>query len=364
MATNRGGLVRCALSGALGVAVVAAALPRVTGTDWADIAATLGRVGSAPLLALSVLWLAGLWVHTPALTTALPGLSHRRALLLNLTGSCVSNLLPLGGAAGTVLNWRMARGWGFGSAAYARWALVTNLFDTLTKLLLPGVVLCWFALSADAPTGRLVTPALVGVALLVVAGGAVALIARDDRAVRRLGGWMDAAARRIRRLPAAPEGWGERGARFRADSAGLVRHGWGRMLGGKLGYAALQAALLWACLAAVGVRADPVVVASAFVVERLLSMVVLTPGAAGIVEVGMAGALAGFGVTPAAAAAGVLLYRFFVLGMEVPVGGLALLGWWLGTRRVRTTPSGSPSGPVHARPGVTTARRPLARPAG
>ena len=62
---------------------------------------------------LAGVWLAGLWVHTLALTAAMPGLSSRRALFLNLTGSSVSNLLPLGGAAGTVVNYSMSRSWGF-----------------------------------------------------------------------------------------------------------------------------------------------------------------------------------------------------------------------------------------------------------
>jgi len=128
--------VKLLLSGALAAGILAAALPRVAGAGWSDIGTALGRLSLAQLLLLAAVWLAGLWVHTPALTAALPGLSHRRALLLNLTGSFVSNLLPLGGAAGTVANWRMARSWGFASPAFARWAILTNLFDTALKLVL------------------------------------------------------------------------------------------------------------------------------------------------------------------------------------------------------------------------------------
>ena len=225
-----------------------------------------------------MLWFAGLCVHTPSLTAAMPGLSHRRALLLNLSGSFVSNLLPLGGAAGTVVNWRMARTWGFSSGAFSRWAVVTNLADTVVKLALPGVVLCWFAVGSTAPPRTVGTAAAVGAALLVVTVIGVALVARDDRALRRAGRWADRAAARVRLVPGAPEGYGERAARFRSDSARLVRDGWGRMLGGKLGYAALQALLLWACLRVVGGPVAPLVVASAFVVERVLSMVVADPG--------------------------------------------------------------------------------------
>ena len=31
---------------------------------------------------------------------------------MNLTGSAVANVMPLGGAVATALNWRMVRGWG------------------------------------------------------------------------------------------------------------------------------------------------------------------------------------------------------------------------------------------------------------
>ena len=168
MRTPTAAVTRFALAGGAAAALLALALPRATGAGWHDIAASLSRPTAAQLALLGALWLAGLCVHTPALTAALPGLSHRRALLLNLTGSFVSNLLPLGGAAGTVVNWRMARTWGFSSGAFGRWAVVTNLFDTLVKLALPGLVLCWFALGSSAPPRTIGTAAAVGAALLVV----------------------------------------------------------------------------------------------------------------------------------------------------------------------------------------------------
>ena len=348
MRTRTGAVTRFAIAGGAAAALVALVLPRASGAGWHDIAGALSRPSATQLVLLGVLWLAGLCVHTPSLTAAMPGLSHRRALLLNLSGSFVSNLLPLGGAAGTVVNWRMARTWGFSSGAFSRWVVVTNLADTVVKLALPGIVLCWFAVGSTAPPRTVGTAAAVGAGVLVVTVVGVALVARDDRMLRRAGRWADRAAARVRVIPDAPEGYGERAARFRSDSARLVRNGWGRMLGGKLAYAALQAVLLWACLRVVGGPVAPLVVASAFVVERVLSMVVVTPGATGVVEVGMVAVLGALGAEPAAAAAGVLLYRGLVVGMEVPVGGLALLGWWVGTRRGAST--------VGARPHVAAAR--------
>src|SRR6476469_10171958 len=147
MRTHTGAVARFAVAGGAAVALVALVLPRASGARWHDIAGALSRPSASQLALLGVLWLAGLCVHTPSLTAALPGLSHRRALLLNLSGSFVSNLLPLGGAAGPVVNWRMARSWGFESPAFARWAVLTNLVDTLLKLVLPGLALCWLGVA-------------------------------------------------------------------------------------------------------------------------------------------------------------------------------------------------------------------------
>jgi putative heme transporter len=320
---------RLLLSGALATGILALALPRVAGAQWSDIATSLGGLSAAQLLLLGVVWLAGLWAHTPALTAALPGLSHRRALLLNLTGSFVSNLLPLGGAAGTVANWRMARSWGFASPAFARWAMVTNLFDVALKLVLPGVALCWLAVAGMEVTGAVGNAAYLGLGLLTTVVLAVWLLARDDRAARWLGRVADRATARLRVLQPPAEGYAARAASFRRDSADLIAAGWGRMVLGKVAYAVLQAALLWLSLRVLGAQVNPAVIAAAFAVERMLSMVVITPGATGVVEVGMAGVLVALGVDATSAAAGVLLYRAFTFGMEIPVGGLSMLAWSL-----------------------------------
>src|SRR6476661_2824165 len=220
---GRGGgrAARLLVSGALATGILALALPRVAGAQWDAIAHALASLSVAHLLLLTVVWLAGLWVHTPALTAALPGLSHRRALLLNLTGSFVSNLLPLGGAAGTVANWRMARSWGFASPAFARWAILTNLFDTALKLILPGAALVWLAAAGREVTGAVSVAAYAGLALLTLVVVAVWLLARDDRAVRWVGRIADRVSARVRVGRPPAEGYAARAAAFRRDSAAL-----------------------------------------------------------------------------------------------------------------------------------------------
>ena len=82
----------------------------------------------------------------------------------------------------------------------------------------------------------------------------------------------------------------------------MIATGWARMAFGKIAYAVLQAMLLWLSLRVLGAEVNPAVVLAAFAVERILSMVVITPGATGVVEVGMTGVLVALRVDPTLAA--------------------------------------------------------------
>jgi uncharacterized membrane protein YbhN (UPF0104 family) len=123
----------------------------------------------------------------------------------------------------------------------------------------------------------------------------------------------------------------------RVGAVGLVRSAWRPMTWGVVVYNALQALLLWACLAAVGSPLPTALVLAVFAVERVVTALPITPGGTGVVEVAATAMIVAVGGAPAAAAAGILLYRAFVFGLEIPVGGAWLLGWWL-AQRGPTTP--------------------------
>ena len=320
-------VVRTVVPGLAAAAVVALGLPRLLGVSWDDVGAALTAVRWWALAGLVLVWVTGLWAHTFALSAAMPGLGRGRALLLNLSGSCVSNLVPLGGAAGTVTNYAMSRSWGFSRAAFVRWAAVTNVWDNLLKLVLPTVALAWLASTGGGIGEGLAPAALVGLTGFVVLTALGAAVLTRPGCLPALGSLADAVVRRISRGPRVDR-YARRAAELRTDCLALVSRAWGRLTVGKVTYAVLQAALCWGCLAATGASAGPQVVFAAFALERLLSVLVLTPGATGFVEVGMTGLLVALGVDPVAATAGVLLYRFFTFALEIPVGGVGLLWWW------------------------------------
>ncbi len=289
-----------------GAATLVVVVPRVSGAPWGAVAATLVAIPMWAVTALLVLWLAGLVAHTLTLTAALPGLGVRQALLLSLTGSAVANVLPLGGAAGVSLNYRMTQRWGFTAAGFASYTVVTNLWNVLAKLMLPVVLLPLVLGGLPTPPGLTRTIEVAVAVLPVVAVLAAALLG----------------------FPGIAALLGERVARVRGVAAAVVASAWRRLSLGIVLYTVLLFVLLATCLHFTGASVALSVVLLAFCAERLATLVTITPGGLGVVEVGLVGALM---LAPGAAAAGVaggvLLYRALTFGLEIPVGGVLLAGW-------------------------------------
>ena len=86
-------------------------------------------------------------------------------------------------------------------------------------------------------------------------------------------------------------------------------------------------ALLYFALQAVGLDVPLVLVLTAAAIERLGTLVPITPGGTGVAEIGTIAWLVAVGLDPVQAVAGVLLYRVFLIVMEIPLGGLLLGGW-------------------------------------
>jgi putative heme transporter len=318
------------------MALIIVLLPRAAGVTLAGVRGALDTLTARELFVLSLLWAAGLLVHSFVLTGALPGLSRRRALTLSLTGSAVANMLPFGGAAGMSLNYAMVRSWRLSAAAFAAFTVVTNAWDIALKLILPAAALAALLVTHAPVVDGLRT--LVG-STVVVLGVLIALLGiavSRDRAAAKMAsicaGVITRGARLVgRRID--PQLLTERFLDARQRVSGLVAERWAQLSVGMIGYATLQATLLWSCVAAVGDHLSPTQVIVGYAVDRVLTLAVLTPGAAGVTEAGTAAALVAVGGSPTSVAAGVLLYRAFTFAIEIPVGGVWLGGWmWLRRR--------------------------------
>ncbi len=299
-------------------------VPRVATTSWSHIAALMASVDGAALTGLGVLWAIGLVLHTAVLTGSLPGLSHRRALTLNLTGSAVSNLLPGGGAAGVATNLMMMRRWSVPTASFTAFTLVSNAWDVAAKLILPVLAVTLVLLGGTAPTPVLLVGALIsaaGLATLAVVGFAALRGLPTRGGERDEDGPHSGPAHRVARRMAVTT------REALPMAMRTARAAWPRLTGGMLAYVATQAVLLWACLAVLDSPVTTTALIAAFAVERLMTLIPITPAGTGFAEAGAVTVLIAMGCPPASATAGVLLYRMFTVVLEIPVGALWLAAW-------------------------------------
>jgi putative heme transporter len=309
-----------------------AALPRFVGVSWHAIGADVASVPLPLLGGLLLLWFAGLVVHLPVLMAAMPGLGARQALRLNLSGSAISNLVPVGGPAGMGLGYAMARSWGFKREAFTCYTVTTNLWNSVGKFTVGLVVLAVASLLDVGLPSALGVIVLSATTFMAVAAGVVVMTFRTERTTVRAGGLLDRLHQALRPHTAS-DTWSVWLLASRRELGTCVRRGWKVMTAGVLTYLAMQAGLLLACLSAVGAGASVWVVAIAFAIERLISLAPITPGATGMAELGTVAALHSFGVDPVSAAAGVVLYRTLMFAVEIPIGGALTLQWLRGRQR-------------------------------
>ncbi|WP_088281336.1 lysylphosphatidylglycerol synthase domain-containing protein [Kineosporia sp. A_224] len=291
-----------------------ALVPRATGTSWPAVADLLGGLDPGRVVVLGAVWFAGLLAYSLVLTASLPGLTTRRALALNLGGSAVANAVPAGGPLSMGLTTAMARSWGFGPARLAGFLTVSNVWTALGRVVVGGVGLAAWSLAGPAGSpagGGVFAPVVVAAAFGAVVAGSPRRTATVGRAVGRV-------AERALRRPGLADRVADGAVHARRLALDTSRRSWPRLVAGLTGYSVLLVVLLDGCLRALGHPAPLVVVLAAVGVERVAAAVPVTPGGAGVADLGVAAVLA---------AAGALLYRLFTFALEIPVGAAVVVGW-------------------------------------
>jgi putative heme transporter len=210
---------------------------------------------------------------------------------------------------------------------------VTGIWNIFTKLALPMLSLVFLALSGHLTT-TYVTAAIVGLIVLGVGVGLVALVLRSEEFAVKIGNWLGRVASwfggLLRKPPVTT--WGQGAARFRRDTIVLVEHRWLRLsLMTVLSQVALFLVLLLS-LRDLGVSEQEVSTAEAFAVyafSRLLPLVMpITPGGVGVIDLGYIGGLTAFGPDEKVAiVAAVLLFRALTYAIQIPIGALTYVIW-------------------------------------
>ncbi len=323
-------LVRTLLQGALGLGLAAAllvwGLPHFAKTSWADVWTVLTRVplSTAGLLFAGVV--VGLYCYTFTLTGSLHGLRHWQALIVNVAGSSVGNLLPGGGAAGLAATYTICRSWGFSRRDISTSAIVTGVWNVLARVALPLVAIAALFAGRDADVPAALSDAAVAgtVSGLLILGTFVAILV-SERAAVAIGHGIDKVAGRI---------WSRRSMSvkalvidLRARINDIVRTGWLSMTLGLVGFFAVYYGLFLICMHTTGVHLYYGQLFAAYALGRLLTAVGVTPGGLGVTETATAAALVAWGADPAQATAGVVLFSVYTHLMEVPLGALGWLAW-------------------------------------
>jgi uncharacterized membrane protein YbhN (UPF0104 family) len=326
--------VQAVLGLALAVVLLGWGLPFFAKTTWGDILDVLGTVPVHYVLVFQALMLGGLWCYTFTVTGSLPGLSHVRALIVNLCGSSVSNLLPGGGALGLAATYAICRSWGFSNRATSTSVIVTGMWNLLSRIALPviAILVLWWGNTGlpEALTDAAVVAGLSGVVLL----GAFVAVLTSERAAQAIGAALDRLLGPLLRRRSRPGSMSVRAlvTDLRARTNDVIRTGWVSMTLGMTGFFALYYVLFVLILRATGVESSLGILFAAFAISRLLTAVGITPGGAGVTETATVAALVAWGAPSAAAAAGVVLFSVFTHLMEVPLGAIGWLAWSLSSK--------------------------------
>lgn len=262
---------------------------------------------------------------------ALPGLTLLRAFVVGQISTAVSNTLPAGSAIGVGVTYSMFSSFGFDSGSIAIASVVTGLWNTFVKLGLPVVALAILTIGGSS-NPALQSAAVTGVAILAGAIVLLALILSSESIARIAGERLGIIASKLGRpFKLGPFlDWADGLADFRAQSIDLLRKRWLVITVVTLTSQLSLFALLLMALRHMGVSAADVSgpeALAAFSIVRLVTAVPLTPGNIGIVEVGLAAALAVAGGVESLVVAAVLIYRALSYLLQVPLGLVAYAIW-------------------------------------
>jgi uncharacterized protein (TIRG00374 family) len=265
--------------------------------------------------------------------SVLPSVRLREAAVVNLASTAAANTLPAGGVLAMGISWTMLSTWGVSAADYVLYTLLSGIWNVFARLGLPVIALL-IMMTVSRPQAGLLAAAVTGLALLVVVAVGFGLLLRSEsfavRADAALQRALRVAARLARRAPPSPVAGSLQAFRERATGL-LVARGWRITAATAVGSLALWLVLL-ASLRGVGLSQSQVswqTSLAAFAFVRLLTVLPVTPGGAGITELGLVSILAAGAdhKVVGQVTAAVLLCRAVTYLAPIPGGALACLAW-------------------------------------
>lgn len=315
----------------LGVVVATFAYFLPTIANYTAVWEVVTRLSWPWVLALLGVTTINLATFAPPWQVALPGLRFLQAMELTQASTALSIVVPGGAVVGAAGAYGMTRRWGFGMHDVVRAVTLTSLWNQLLNLAFPIVAMFLLTIAGEQ-TAALASVAFVGVAVFgIVVAGLVLVLVSDRLAydigdvAARLANWALGKARR------GPVSWaGRTFARFRDDAGDFLARRWPALTVASLAGSLTVFAVLVVSLRALSVPASEVSLVEGFAawaVVRLVGSIPITPGGIGVIELGLTGALVGFGGNNAGVVAAVLVYRFLTVVPTLALGLVAGFTW-------------------------------------
>jgi uncharacterized membrane protein YbhN (UPF0104 family) len=292
-------------------------------------------------VAFLAVFAATIWANGLLTSSVVPKLPIRRGVTAYLGSSAVASTFP--GPGDLALRLLMYRSWGYATTIATVSVAASGMVTVGTKLVLPAI--------AAVPlfvTGRLTGDAgrfaIIGASIAIAAVLVVVLSLLRPSFAARAGSLLEraigAVLRRVGRP--GPKGLGDRLVEARQQAITLLAPRWPLALGATTLLTLTRLLLLVLALRFVGVpRSDLTVteIFATYAVVELLTVVPITAGGAGVVELGYIGLLTGYagGTNVNQVAAGVMLFRLATWIAIIPIGWLTVLFWRISVKRGRAT---------------------------
>jgi uncharacterized protein (TIRG00374 family) len=319
-------LIQGVITLAVLVLVFGFVIPRLA--DYEAVLDYVGGVSIAQWSTLVILAAAVLIAYMFVLVSAMRTLRFREAYVAQTTAQAVNNTLPAGGAIALPLQYATYLSWGFTPESVTAMFLSVGTWDQFARFGLPILALAVTAFTQSTPWWTWAV-AIGGIAVIGIALRIVEAVFSSEEAARRLGGLIERTVNRVlglvRRRPMAVA---TSVMQFRANAIDVVQRRWRQITVTTIVNHLVQLGLFLTAIRAVGITRDdiPTVwVIAAFAVGRLLTMIPVSPGGLGLVDLGWIGLLAlGWQTGNAdqdAITAGTLLFRALTYFPPILLGG-------------------------------------------
>jgi uncharacterized membrane protein YbhN (UPF0104 family) len=305
--------------------------------DWDEVRSSIAELSDAEILSLTFGWM--VWVVTQGALTAslVDKLAVRRGVLASLGPTAVSSVIP--GPSDLPVRYRMYQSWGVSSSEAATAVVGSGVFSIGSQLVLPSIAGVLILL-ADVPlAGFFAVIVTASVALAIIVAVAGFTLGSPER-TKAAGGRLDRPARAVMgrlRKQMPDENLGEVLVQKRAEAFDHLAGKWVKCTVATVATTAAKCSLLVLTLRFVGIPEDALgwlAIAAAYGLVAGMTAIPLTPGSAGVTELGFVGLLtaAADGDWVNQITAGVLLYRLMTWILIIPVGLGALGVWRYGVR--------------------------------